>query len=190
MVLRNTKSGRHAARAAGILLALLLSPLAAVAQDDVPLEEILPPEAAPEADVSTLAAETELLDSIGDGVALSLAYCQLDEACEPAVSREELSQLVQTVDQRITALAERYSESSEPGLEEVLVAYAEVREKYNRHLEQLEEVTGAETAPAATEDAFADDVPAAPAAPPAAAAPEVYDIFEDVDEDLTDEPAP
>lgn len=152
------------------------------------LEEILPAEAAREADVTTLAAETALLEGISQGVALSLAYCEGEESCEPAVSREELTQLLQTLDRRITALAVRYNQGSEPELEQVLLTYAEVRDAYNRYLDQLEEVTAAGEAPATVEDALSDDVPPAGAS---AEVPEaIQELFEDADEALTNESAP
>jgi len=131
--------------------------------------EILDESVAAGADVETLKAESQLLGTISQGVALSLAQCEGMEGCEPAVNKAELEELVATVEQRINGLVPRQSEA---GVEDLLVAYASVRDTYTQQLGRLGEIAPEPEAAAEEGDAFA----AGPAA-------------EDVDESLSDEPA-
>jgi hypothetical protein len=163
------------------LLSLLL-PAATLAQEVLPGAEILPDEAVAAAEVDLLAAETELLDAIRQGVALSIAYCE-EANCEPAVSREELSRLVETAEKRIAVLAVRHGEGSEATLEPVLLSYATVRDEYAKYLEQLG-TAATEEAPAPEEPVFTTEAPAGDLPP------EVFDLFRDVDDPLADDPIP
>lgn len=146
--------------------------------------EILDESAAAGADVETLKAESQLLGTIGQGVALSLAQCEGVAECEPAVNKAELEELVATVEQRINGLVPRQSEA---GVEDLLVAYASVRDTYTQQLGRLGEIAPEPEAAAEEGDAFA----AGPAAEPveSAATPGDFSVFEDVDESLSDEPA-
>lgn len=150
--------------------------------------EILAEEATAGAPVAELQAEQKLLETIGKGVSLSLAECQGVEDCEPTVNKAELQQLVKTVEKRINGLVQRQSESADAAVDDLLIAYAIVRDTYTQQLERLGELTPEDLAGEEGE-LFGEETPAeAPAE--ATALPDAFSIFEDVDESLTDESAP
>ena len=62
---------------------------------------------AQQADTAALTAEAELFKSIGTGIALSLSQCEEQSACNPNVSKDELSHLLNTLDKRINDLVSR-----------------------------------------------------------------------------------
>jgi len=168
-----------------LLLCLMAWVPAAFAQDPAPAAspeaEILDDAATAGADVDKLKAESQLFDTIGKGVALSLAQCEGVDGCEPTVNKAELERLVATVEHRINGLVQRQS-SGDKSVDDLLLAYASVRDTYTHQLGKLGEMAPEEE-PAA-EDAFGSEAPAAETA----TAPEEFSIFEDVDESLTDEP--
>ena len=149
--------------------------------------EILDEAATAGADIEKLKAETKVLETIGQGVTLSLAQCAGVENCEPPVNRAELERLAATVEQRINGLVPRQSET---GVEDLLIAYASIRDTYSSQLGKLGEIAP-EAEPAAETDTFGSETPAEGATESAAApaASSEFSIFEDVDESLTDEPA-
>ena len=168
------------------VIAALWAAGAAGAQETPGTDGILSEDAAPEADVARLEQEAALFETIRRGVALALAQCELTsaETCTLTVSRDELERLLETLNQRITQLAERHAESGEATLEPVLVAYADARDGYSRVLEKLATVSpppgaavGGSEGPAAGEVAGKAGT----------TTPEAYEVFKDVDEALTDE---
>jgi len=127
-----------------------------------------------EADAASLRAEAELFRRVKDGVMLALAECEITEDCTPSVAVPEVERILETIDIRITALADRYSETNNPELEEALLVYADAREGYAEALEQLKALTGPEDEDDLGDDTFADDLENG----------DFSDLFEDADEDL------
>lgn len=167
------------------LLPALLLPFAAAAQDGA--GEILEAQATATADVETLKAEHALLETIGKGVSLSLAECEATGNCEGTLERAELEQLVATVEQRINGLVQRQAEGGDAAVDDLLIAYAIVRDTYSQQLEHLGQVMPLEQGE--LDDAFGDELPAAEPEEAASSAPDEFSIFEDADESLSDEPA-
>jgi hypothetical protein len=151
--------------------------------------EILNSAATSGAAVETLQAERKLLETIGKGVTLSLAECEGVDLCEPNVNKAELQQLVKTVEQRIEGLVQRSAESPDAAVDDLLIAYAIVRDTYSQQIDQLNLIAPEEEGPAEEGDLFGAEAPAE-GATESAAMPDEFSIFEDADESLTDEPAP
>ena len=110
--------------------------------------EILGDKALDKADVATLQAETELLETIRKGIALSIALCDPGQKCAPPVNRDELHRIIDKVVQRIDVLSARYLQSSDAALEPVMLAYADVRDNFAKVLDQLVTLVPEETAAA------------------------------------------
>lgn len=167
------------------VIAALWAAGTAGAQETPGTDGILSEDAAPEADVARLEQEAALFETIRQGVALALAQCELTsaETCTLTVSRDELERLLETLNQRITQLAERHAESGEATLEPVLVAYADARDGYSRVLEKLATVSPPGAAVGGSEGPAAGEV----AEKAGTTLPEAYEVFKDVDEAFTDE---
>ncbi len=137
--------------------------------------EILKDDIAPAADAIVLMAEANLFDTIGKGIALSIAQCEGIDNCTPAVNKDELEKIISTLDTRISSLSERHEETGETELEAILIAYADARESYTQYIDKLATFSVAEdlTEPV---DVFADDEESA--------SDEAFDVFRDLDEEL------
>ena len=68
---------------------------------------------------------------------MSVVECELFETCSASVNRDEISQLISTIDTRINALSVRYSDAQDVSLEEVLVSYVDIRDSYNVILDKM-----------------------------------------------------
>lgn len=150
--------------------------------------EILSSSATAGAAVEALQAERKLLETIGKGVTLSLAECEGVDLCEPNVNKAELQQLVKTVEQRIQGLVQRSAESPDAAVDDLLIAYAIVRDSYSQQIDQLSLISPEEEGPAEEGDLFGAEAPAE-GTTESAAMPDEFSIFEDADESLTDEPS-
>lgn len=136
-------------------------------------------------------AEEKLFASIGNSIALSLAYCKIQPDCEPSVDKDELNTLIDKLDDRINSLILK-QESSEEDYTELLTAYVNHRENYLDYQEKLDEIATVEQpVPAETteEDAFADEGTGEEAGAAAATSGQQeenidFSVFEDVDEAL------
>lgn len=115
---------------------LLLAGPMAYAQDVAILED----QDAGTAPAATLEAEAQLFETIRQGIALSLAQCEINPRCNATVNREELRRIVGKLETRLDALTARHSESGDPALEPVLLAYVETRDGYNKFLEQADAI--------------------------------------------------
>jgi hypothetical protein len=145
------------------------------------LGEILPDDIAQSADASVLEAEANLFNIIKNGVALSIALCEGVEQCTPSVNRAELEQIISTLDARIDNLGQRYEASGDATLEGVLVAYADARDSYTQYLEKLSTMVVEE--PEEAVDLFGSGDFFGGAADMS----REFEIFNDVDENLTDD---
>lgn len=137
-------------------------------------------------------AEEKLFSTIGQSIALSLAYCEIQTDCNPSVDKDELDTLIDKLDDRINNLILK-QESSEEDYTELLTAYVNHRENYIDYQEQLDEIATVEApvSDEAEEDVFADEseeaeevVQQEEAVEEPAEEEADFSIFEDIDEAL------
>lgn len=127
------------------------------------------------ADLTALKSDAALFEQIKDGVMLSLAVCEEGKPCTPTVNADEVQRILFKLDARITTLSTRYDKTREPGLDQVLLTYADARKGYARALDLLDSIPGE------SEDTFDNGFQ-----PPATGAPASGggDPFSDVGDDL------
>lgn len=95
-----------------------------------------------QADLSLLQDETKVFQSIGMGIALSLAQCDGVDLCSLTVEESEIRELLKALESRIGTLVLKQEEAEDPaGLNDVLTAYMDERDSYNAHLEKLISIT-------------------------------------------------
>lgn len=103
---------------------------------------ILTSEEAEQADLSLLNNETKVFQSIGMGIALSLAQCEGIDLCSLTVEENEIRELLKAIESRIGSLILKQEESEDPAaIDNVLTAYMNERDSYNAHLEKLQSIT-------------------------------------------------
>ncbi len=103
---------------------------------------ILDKDEADKADLNLLQDETVLFQSIGMGIALSIAQCEGVDLCSLTVEEDEIQELIKTLDARIEGLVLKQEEAEDPvGFDKVLTAYINERENYTSHLEKLKNIT-------------------------------------------------
>jgi hypothetical protein len=103
---------------------------------------ILNTEEVEQADLSLLQDETKVFQSIGMGIALSLAQCEGIDLCSLTVEESEIRELLNTLESRIGSLVLKQEEAEDPaGFNDVLTAYMNERDSYNAHLEKLKSIT-------------------------------------------------
>ena len=157
------------------------------------LAAILDKKEAEQADLSLLEGETRVFQSIGMGIALSIAQCEGIDLCSFTVDEDEIQELINALETRIDSLVLRQEEIEDPeGLEKVLMAYVNERDNYTSHLEKLKNITSSsESDDALSEDSF--ELEAEPDFPVEAARnAELLDYVEDElslfeDEELEDD---
>ncbi len=97
------------------------------------------------ADTDALLAEVAVFRSIRDGITLSLAQCDFSGSCEPAVTSDEVQQIISALDQRINGLSQRQQASDDgAGLEDVLIAYVDELDGFSGVLEKLGSISAEE----------------------------------------------
>ncbi len=156
-----------------IFAAALMIAIPASAQD---MGTILDDRDADAADARALQAEARLFENIRQGIALSIAQCELTTTCKPTVNREELRRILGKLETRLDALTNRHSKSGDAALEPVMLAYVGTRDGYNEFLTKLDTIL-----PPESDDADADVLEDAANLPPE------FAIFADADTDLTDD---
>ena len=103
---------------------------------------ILEKEEAEQAELSVLQDETILFQSIGLGIALSIAQCEGIDLCSLTVEESEIEELINTLDIRIGNLVSRQGEAEDPiGFDNIITAYISERDTYTTHLEKLKSMT-------------------------------------------------
>lgn len=116
---------------------------------------ILDNEAAVDAEINTLQAEAALFNTIGAGIALSLAQCEGVDLCSVNVEEVELKELLKVLSQRISDLTLKQEEVIDPDeFQQVLTAYVNEYDSYSSHLEKLNAINGAIYE---SEDSIADE---------------------------------
>lgn len=156
----------------GLLLAIVLA-LAGptvLAQDGI---GVLDDKDAARAEPAALQAEQELFETIRQGIAVSIAQCELAPKCNPTVAREELRRIVGKLDTRLDTLTARHTESGDAALEPIMVAYVETRDGYNQFLSRLDTILP-------PEDEFGEPLDLGDL-------PEEFDVFADADAGLSDD---
>jgi hypothetical protein len=133
------------------------------------------------ADISTLLEDTKTFNTIGMGIALSIAECHGKDICEPNVDEDEIGQLIETLDQRIEGVVSR-QQNNEEELTPVITAYVDTKEKYADYLAKLSEISKPEPEVPqeefVEEDIFTDED---------ALTEDEYSAFDDFEEDLEDD---
>lgn len=115
-------------------------------------------EAVASADEEALLEDIRMFTRVGAGIALSLAACKRDElACIPTVDRDELRQLKEALEQRISELLLRWQDGGDATLDATLLAYANSRDLYSGYIDQLSELPTFEETEFFEQDIFSDE---------------------------------
>ncbi len=148
-------------------------PVLSVSTDVLDINEIS------DADITTLLEDTKVFNTIGMGIALSIAECTGKDICEPTVDEDEIGQLIEALDQRIEGVVTRQQNSDEE-LTNVITAYVDTKEKYADYLQRLSEIARPEIPQEefVEEDLFSDED---------ALTEDEYSAFDDFEEDLEDD---
>jgi hypothetical protein len=128
------------------------------------------------AEPGALEAEARLFETIRQGIALSIAQCELTPKCTPTVNREELRRIVGKLETRLDVLTSRHSESGDAALEPVMLAYVETRDGYTEFLTKLDAIL-----PPESDDTGTGVLEDAGSLPPE------FAVFADADADLSDD---
>lgn len=151
------------------------SPVLAAQPDVLDINEVA------NADITTLLEDTKVFDTIGMGIALSIAECDGKDICEPTVDEGEIGQLIEALDRRIEDVVSR-QQNSEEELSPVITAYVDTKVKYTDYLERLSKIARPGLAPEefVEEDLFTDED---------ALTEDEYSAFDDFEEGLEDDEA-
>jgi len=149
--------------------------------------QILNEDYAAGADVLILKNELDIFSTIQQGVQLSVVECELFETCSASVNRDEISQLISTIDTRINALSVRYSDAQDVSLEEVLVSYVDIRDGYNLILDKMNTMPQFEVEEVVEDEFGFDDFFGFGAAAASEVSPEIQQLFEDADDEIIDD---
>ena len=110
-----------------------------------------------QADISLLQNESAVFQSIGMGIALSLAQCEGVDLCTVDVDVEEIEELLKALDVRINTLTLKQETAEDPAqFEQVLTTYVNTRDDYGAQLEKLKTIKSDLDA----EEGFLDDTSA------------------------------
>ena len=155
-------------------LALAYSvPVLSVSTDVLDIDEIS------SSDINTLVEDTRVFNTIGLGIALSIAQCEGRDICDATVDENEIVQLIETLDRRIEGVVTRQQNSDEE-LTPVITAYVDTKEKYSDYLQRLSKIARPEIPQEefAEEDLFSSED---------ALTEDEYSALDDFEEDLEDD---
>lgn len=107
---------------------------------------ILDREAIETAAPAELSAEASVFESIGIGIALSIAQCESVEFCFLALEQSEIQELIDLLAYRIETLDARRRAGASEELDGILGAYVGQRDNYTGYLEKLRRLRAAEAA--------------------------------------------
>ncbi len=149
------------------------NPMLAAQSDVLDINEIS------DADITTLLEDTKVFNTIGMGIALSIAECTGKDICEPTVDEGEIGQLIEALDRRIEGVVSR-QQNSEEELTNVITAYVDTKEKYSDYLQKLSKISRPELPQEefVGDDFFTDED---------ALTEDEYSAFDDFEEDLEDD---
>lgn len=162
--------------------ALVMLCISALSMSVLTTADVLDLDEVSSADANTLSQDTKVFDTIGMGIALSIAQCEGRENCEPSVDEAEVQQLIEALDKRIEGVVSRQQESEED-LGNIITAYVDTKERYTDYMDRLGKITKSPEPELpqdefAEEDVFADD---------GAMTEDEFSAFEDFDETLKDD---
>ena len=151
-------------------------PVLSVSTDVLDIDEIT------NSDINALVEDTKVFDTIGLGIALSIAQCDGRDICDPTVDENEIGQLIEALDRRIEGVVSRQQDNEED-MSNIITAYVDTKEKYTDYMERLSKITKSPvTEPAedefAGEDIFADEE---------AMTEDEYSAFDDFEDSLEDD---
>ncbi len=131
------------------------------------------------ADINTLVEDTEVFNTIGMGIALSIAQCDGKDICDPTVGENEIGQLIEALDKRIEGVVSRQQDNEED-MSNIITAYIDTREKYTDYMERLGKIARPEIPQEefVKEDLFSSED---------ALTEDEYSAFDDFEEDLEDD---
>ena len=155
-------------------LALAYSvPVLSVSTDVLDIDEIT------SSDINALVEDTRVFNTIGLGIALSIAQCEGRDICDPTVDENEIEQLIETLDRRIEGVVSRQQDNEED-MSNIITAYVDTREKYTDYLQRLSEIARPEIPQEefVEEDLFSSED---------ALTEDEYSAFDDFEEDLEDD---
>lgn len=92
-----------------------------------------------------LAGELAIFESVGEGIALSLAVCADNVSCQPVLSEPELAKLIETLDIRIQHLRSLPADvrSVNDG-DDLLNDYQQTRQQYALYMRELRDIKAAD----------------------------------------------
>ena len=103
---------------------------------------ILDSKEAEQADLNMLQNETIVFQSIGMGIALSIAQCEGVDLCSLTADEGEIKELINALDKRIESLTLKQEEAEDPvEFDKVLTAYINQRDNYSTQLEKLKTIS-------------------------------------------------
>ena len=148
-------------------------PVLSVSTDVLDIDEIT------SSDINTLVEDTRVFNTIGLGIALSIAQCEGRDICDPTVDENEIGQLIEALDRRIEGVVSRQQDNEED-MSNIITAYVDTREKYTDYLQRLGKIARPEIPQEefAEEDLFSSED---------ALTEDEYSAFDDFEEDLEDD---
>ncbi len=148
-------------------------PVLSVSTDVLDIDEIT------SSDINTLVEDTRVFNTIGLGIALSIAQCEGRDICDPTVDENEIGQLIEALDRRIEGVVSRQQDNEED-MSNIITAYVDTREKYTDYLQRLGKIARPEIPQEefAKEDLFSSED---------ALTEDEYSAFDDFEEDLEDD---
>ena len=144
---------------------------------------ILDDESIANAEISALQAEAQLFEKLQNGVLLTVTQCEFTTKCDPEVSGDELQQIIDKLNFRISTLATRNLNNQEQDLEQILLSYAKIRDHYADMINVVNEIAPdlLSNNDEISDENFLTDI-SSPQVPP-----DLLEIFQDVDDVLLDD---
>lgn len=128
-------------------------------------------------DINTLLEDTKVFNTIGMGIALSIAQCDGQDICDITTGENEIVQLIEALDIRIEDVISRQQHNEEE-LSHIITAYVDIKEKYNGYMERLSKIVKRPEVEIPVYDIFADDE---------AMTEDEYAAFNDSEDELDDD---
>ncbi len=136
------------------------------------------------ADITALLDDAKTFDTIGMGIALSIALCDGKDGCEPTLNENEIGQLIEALEKRIEGVVSR-QENSDEDLTNIITAYVDTKEKYTDYMDRLSKISKSPEPELPQEEITDEDI----FADEEAIIEDEFSAFDDTDEDLVDDEA-